>query len=874
MRINNLPVAFLTIALAACSTHAERPEVVVEPPSERRGGKEPTDGDYWALRYSYPTMRFDSRWLQQAKIEHDAMPAGQPAGVELALQQWLGDGDSPEGGTNLPPHQFTALGPRPLNGGFGHVAGRINAIVSHPTNPAIAYIGSDGGGIWKTTNCCSASTAWVSLNDDPMFNSIAIGDLHLDPNDPEIIYGGTGDLRYGSYSFGSAGLLRSKNGGATWEILGADVFNPIYGQPPGVFPQYQAISKVRVDPNDSETIVVGTKTGIFISYNDGADWTGSCLTNAFPDQRQDTTGLELFDNGVSTGIMAAIGTRGAPTPVQPNLGLNGANGIYKATLPASGCPSDWTLVSTSSTGWPTGTGGGSPYPANVVGRIDLAVAPSNPDVIYAEAVHADTLMVLGVWRSSDGGETWSQRAALGDLGGCAGGGPQAWYDAGVTVDPNNSDVVFLSDIDLYRSNNGADTFTNITCGYGAGMPTGDDVHVDQHARTFVDGDSSRLLIGNDGGVYYTANANAANPREMVFTQLNDTLNIIEFYSGDITGNFNIAANPGVVGGAQDNGSSVFVWNGPPSEAIWTEIWGGDGIYARIEPINEDRWYVESQRGNLGISQSGPFGPYFGVAEPWGTERRGFLFPFEIQKHDCPESGCQNLIAGSYRAWETINGGLNGASWYPNSPDLTKGVLDDRSIINQLAYSVTDGSIAIVGTNDGNVQYGFNLGQGVANSATWVDVTDGNAVLPNRPILDVFTDPQVATTGYAAVGGFDENSPATPGHVFRVVCNSDCSSFEWQNKSGNLPNIPVDSIAVNPRNPKQVFAGTDWGLYFTDDIDVENPTWMRFNAGLPSVMIWDMAIDRGFTTLALFTRSRGAYVWPLPDAPLNFRQGFE
>jgi hypothetical protein len=202
------------------------------------------------------------------------------------------------------------------------------------------------------------------------------------------------------------------------------------------------------------------------------------------------------------------------------------------------------------------------------------------------------------------------------------------------------------------------------------------------------------------------------------------------------------------------------------------------------------------------------------------------------------------------------------------------VLNDRSIINQLEFGINDASIVIVGTNDGNVQYGFNMGQGVANSATWVDVTGGNTVLPNRPILDVFVDPQVATTGYAAVGGFNENTPGTPGHVFRVVCNSDCSSFVWENKSGDLPNIPVDSIAVNPRNPKQVFAGTDWGLYFTEDIDVADPTWMRFNAGLPSVMIWDMAIDRGFTTLAVFTRSRGAFVWPLPTPGLDFGSGFE
>jgi hypothetical protein len=173
-----------------------------------------------------------------------------------------------------------------------------------------------------------------------------------------------------------------------------------------------------------------------------------------------------------------------------------------------------------------------------------------------------------------------------------------------------------------------------------------------------------------------------------------------------------------------------------------------------------------------------------------------------------------------------------------------------------------------------VQIGLNMGTGVANTATWRNVTGGNAVLPNRPILDVVFDeavlpitPTLVLTGYAAVGGFDQNTPSTPGHVFQVVCTLNCTSFTWANKTGNLPNIPVDSIMVNPRYPGQVFAGTDWGVYVTNNINVANPQWIRFNAGMPNVMIWDMAIDRGFTTLAAFTRSRGAFVWPLPSAPL-------
>jgi hypothetical protein len=123
-------------------------------------------------------------------------------------------------------------------------------------------------------------------------------------------------------------------------------------------------------------------------------------------------------------------------------------------------------------------------------------------------------------------------------------------------------------------------------------------------------------------------------------------------------------------------------------------------------------------------------------------------------------------------------------------------------------------------------------------------------------------------GYASIGGFNANTPSTPGHLFQVTCAASCASFTWVDKTGNLPDIPADSVIVNPKWPQQVFVGTDFGLYFTDDITAASPSWQRFENGLPHAMIWDMSIDRGSTTLAVWTRSRGAWVWPLPAAPLN------
>lgn len=208
--------------------------------------------------------------------------------------------------------------------------------------------------------------------------------------------------------------------------------------------------------------------------------------------------------------------------------------------------------------------------------------------------------------------------------------------------------------------------------------------------------------------------------------------------------------------------------------------------------------------------------------------------------------------------------------------MTKGTLADRSFINQVAYAVNTPNVAIAGTNDGNVWFGLNMGQDIADSATWVNVTGGNAVLPNRFVLDVATDPVDPLIGYASMAGFDQNTPTTPGHMFQVKCTAGCQSFAWRNISGNLPNIPVNSVVVNPNIPKQVFAGSDWGLYYTNDVEANPVVWQK-HTGLPNVMIWDMNFDRGFTTLAVWTRSRGAWVWPLPttlDNDSQFKNGFE
>src|SRR5436190_1832397 len=465
---------------------------------------------YWHDRLTFPTGRFDPAWMRAAATQHARMTSGVPAGQHLKIK--LANPNA------LSTTNFTALGPQPermtgCSGCFDYTTteGRVNAIAIDPTTTVngtiVAYIGPVGGGVWKTTNCCSDTTTWTVVTDDPLISTTAIDTVVIDPNDHNTIYAGTGDLNFGSFSMGSQGILKSSDAGATWTVLGADVFGMIYSEPPGQFPQYNAVGKVRVDPNNSSNVVAGTKQGLYFSYDGGANWDGPCFTNNFSTQRQDVTGLELSDvGGGTTRIIAAIGTRGFPTTVQYDLGKNGANGLYSATMGSSGCPSFTSIASNANgfvfgnqvpgspytTGAPMNAGSGAPcdYPisggtgtcdssTNQLGRIDIAVAPSNPNYIYAQAQSiawntgdcgSTNGCQLGAWATTDSGTSWtfmegSQGGALDD---CGFDYPQNWYDQGVAVDPNDPDRVFFDTYDVWFATRTGTVWNDITCGYSGG----------------------------------------------------------------------------------------------------------------------------------------------------------------------------------------------------------------------------------------------------------------------------------------------------------------------------------------------------------------------------------------------------------------------
>src|SRR5205809_4617315 len=241
-----------------------------------------------------------------------------------------------------------------------------------------------------------------------------------------------------------------------------------------------------------------------------------------------------------------------------------------------------------------------------------------------------------------------------------------------------------------------------TCGYsypGAAGP----VHVDQHALAFLPGSSSILLIGNDGGAHGTTNADVVNQTtDPTWFNMDTGLNTIEFYSGDISGNFANAASPQASGGSQDNASSSVTFTGSPTgPMLWQTGIGGDGFYSRIDPVGTGsslRFFQGNNSGGMSRCVSGCTNPGSGwssVRGSWTGDTQSFVLPYDLFHGGVPggddclaagvPGGCGHLIAGTTRVWETINGGnasMGTGDWYitntPTTQNMTKQTLGNRS----------------------------------------------------------------------------------------------------------------------------------------------------------------------------------------------------
>lgn len=669
------------------------------------------------------------------------------------------------------------LGPAPITN--GSYTGRVSAIVCSPTDSNRYFVAGCDGGVWRTTD---GGATWTPLTD--YMPTTSMGALALDPTNENIVYAGTGEANYANHCRYGLGLFKSTDGGDNWVQLAEDTFggrcfSRIVVNPQNPQVLYAAITRAGGFPEMAAAKGHPGATGpvgVFRSIDGGTTW--EQLTNGLPNL--DATDLAITPGNPSI-LYAAIG----------RIFGHASNGIYKTTDSGD----SWTKV--GGLGWPTAT----------VGRISLAIAPTQPSRIYALVTNPATTTggnasTLGAYRSDNGGVAWTT-LPLGNIQSSYG-----WYLSFVSVRPSDANAVFMGGLDLSRSTNSGASWNTVT-----------PPHVDMHAAAWDA--AGRLVVGDDGGVHRTTNLGDS------WIALNDGLGLVQFYAG-------LSTHPTdtdyLLGGTQDNGSNIRTTGTPE----WTQLFGGDGGWTQLDQVTPTRLFIEYQgSGNLYRSTNGGASFNFSGSGISSSDRNCFLPPYLID----PTNSMRMLYA-THRIYRSTN---SGTSWTAISGDLTGG---GTAAIRTLAQAPSDPNTVYAATNDGRVLRSSNGGSSftliASNVPGWPRVT-----------REIFVHPDDPLTVYLAVGAFGQDQ----------VRRSTDGGQNWTSLVGDLPDVPVNTIAVDVRGKFPVlYAGADDGLYYSIN---DGAVWRRYGSGLPNAAVIDLWIEPARARLIAATQGRGA--WSIPIA---------
>lgn len=756
------PVAIVALflglgGLAALPFLAEEPSAPEAPAPEAATAKPiKQPNEYFHFQRASPNHDLPEGVYARALEQARAMPALAPLDRSAAVWQQAG----------------------PTN-----VGGRITAIAVDPNDDSQYWIGTADGGVLRTTD---AGVTWTPQLDS--FGGLSVGALVHHPTQSGTLLCGTGEANASGDSYDGIGILKTTDGGDTWVVAG--------------LPNSQRVGKMAWDQTNPNVIhaavsgglfSTGPDRGMYRSTDGGDSWTQTLHI------ADDVSAIDVsIDPTDGDRVYAAMWERLRGPNNRKVAGPN--SGIWRSTDGGA----TWSEMTN---GVPTGSD---------VARIGLAVAPSNPSWIYAvysEFSTSSGTTLEGVYRSTDGGSSWSARSAssLGNPFSSFG-----WYFGQIRVSPQDENEIWVLGVPLERSTNGGSSFSDRTNGQ----------HVDMHELWINPANDSHVISGNDGGIFTTTNSGSSWSKSL-------NLPITQFYA--------ITVDPQlpqrVYGGTQDN-STPRTLTGAIDD--WDTLIGGDGFTVVVDPTNSNIIYGEYQYGGLSKSTDGfSFSVIFYGA---GDGRANWHMPFVMDPSDR-----QTLYAGTYRVHRTTNGG---GSFTPISPDLTDGPGSGNltfGTLTALAVSATDPDVLYAGADDGNVHRTTNGG------SSWTDV---GGTLPDRWVTRLTIDPTDASVAYAAFSGY-RSDDFTP-YLYRT---SDYGS-SWADITGNLPQAPVNDVVVDPQNPSRLFVGGDVGVYVSNDLGV---SWAKLGAGLPLSVVVDLELHEPTRALIAGTHGRSSFRLDLDEA---------
>jgi uncharacterized repeat protein (TIGR01451 family) len=744
---------------------------------------------------------------------------------------------------------WTAQGPNPIvqqmrtSGSFGAMAGRVGALAVR--NDGSIILGAAQGGIWTYDE---GTQKWTSRTDDS--DTQSVGALAVAPSNDSIVYMGSGEGALSGDSYYGDGIWKSTNGGLSWShvstLFTGQATSAIVVDPTNPNHVYAATLRGR-GGNHRTTAPTAAKYGVWESTDGGVSWTLRKGTN---DELHGATDL-VIDPVAPTHLWASFW----------------GDGIYKSTNGGA----TWTSALGN---LPAGnfTEGGTRFALG----ISRPAGAANPTLYtgYDYFDMADKYHGGAIWKSTDGGTTWTSATGSTTGSNSVSGycGTQCFYDNVVKPDPTNPDVVYAlgsygynnspQSGGVFRSTDGGATWKNL--GY--------DLHPDFHAFAFQPTDTKHVVIGNDGGVWQSRTGGgrvaAGAPLssadwENLNGQVNSANGALVRSTGLAIAQFSsIATVPKVAGqywgGTQDNGTL----RKSAVNSRWFDQASGDGGQVIVDQTTPNP-YTTAYPAFV-------FGTYFGISpyryDPskvntfFGNEaidggidmkdRSEFYVPWVENR-----GNTNQMFLGTYRLYRTDNAETASAgdvTWTPISDDLTSGCLGAapngaRGCVIS-AVGVADGGDGVwVGTDDARVSVSPDAV--TSASPTWTRV--GADVLPNRPVNQIAVDRSNWRVAYLAFGGFGAATKSNTGHVFATVDGGKT----FTDVSSNLPDVPVNTVTIDPSDNRVIYVGTDVGTFVSTN---GGRKYNKLGAGMPKVATWQLDYDATNGVLLAGTHGRGAY----------------